>query len=91
MQIFELTFFFMLVFFVVIALQVERNRRSTLMISFKDKQYWLLCTRLPPNQKVHMMAYFDKPGFNFGPYVWVDIETDEKGDIVVLVEDLEAF
>lgn len=86
----------MLIFFVVIAIQVHRNRRSTVAIVWKDKhfkkqEYWLLCNKLTPNSKLKLVAYFEKPGFNFGPYVWVTIETDDKGEVTSLVELPDEF
>lgn len=81
----------MLSFFVVIALQVGRNRRSTTWLRYEGVEYWLLSSRLPPCEKLHLIAYLENPGFTFGPYIWVSIETNKNGEVISLVEELEEF
>lgn len=91
MELFQLTLFFMLSFFLVVAFQVSRNRLSTTRIKFGWKEYWLLCSHIPPCQSLQLIAYLEKPGFTFGPYIWVRIETNEEGEVISLVEELEEF
>ncbi len=91
MEIFQLTLFFMLAFVVVIAFLVQRNRGSTIHVSFETQEYWVLCSRLRPNMKERLIAYLDEPGFTFGPYIWVTLETDEEGQIANIVQELEDF